>query len=119
MIRKAAAAMTSKPLERDKTMKRIEQEIDRTLNCLGDADGIEVSGLFIETVSSKVNGLRGRRGPGYRSKAFYPVVIVLMVVFNLAVLAAVLVPQTQTTQTVDPMSAMASEYGIGSAYASL
>lgn len=107
--------MASKSVEKGiMAMKRqIEQEIDQTLNCLGENSGIEVSDLFVDAVSSKICLLQTRRGIGYQNKAFYPVVIVLMVVFNFAILAASITPRQATAQTDDPMSVIASEYGIG------
>lgn len=97
------------------TMKHnIEQEIDKTLNCLGVDQDIQVSPLFVDMVSQKAGHLRTRRGVGYQSKAYYPVVILLMVGLNLAVLAANYRSQESATgETDDQIGVIASEYGIG------
>lgn len=96
-------------------MKRnIEHEIDQTMNCLSESDSIQVSDLFIDAVSGKISGLHTRRGIAYRSRAFYPVIVLLMVGLNLAALLGLFGKrQSAQSQSYDPVSVMASEYGIG------
>ena len=60
---------------------RIEQEINRTLGCMGDGVDIQVGPLFAENLSSRIANMRVSRSVGYRNRAFYPVMILLMVVY--------------------------------------
>lgn len=92
----------------------IQQEIDKTLGCLGEQANIEVSPLFIDGLSEKIAHLRTRRGHAYRSRAFYPVVVLLMVGLNAAALMGYFGKQQSAgDQSYDPISVVASEYGIG------
>ena len=94
--------------------RKIEQEIDQTLNCLNDSSSIQVSPFFIDTVSNQISHMQTRRGIGYRTQKFYPVVILLMAVLNVTVFMTGLgTRQTETEGGSDQISVIASEYGIG------
>ena len=103
-------------------MKRnIQQQIDRTLECLGNQADIEVNPVFIDALSDKIAHLRTRRGLAYRSRAFYPVAALLMVMLNAAALMGYFGKQQPVSdQSYDALGVVASEYGIGqSSYAAL
>ena len=95
---------------------RIEQEINKTLECMGDSLDIQVSPLFAENVNSRIADMRVSRSVGYRSRAFYPVAILLMVVLNIGALIISFTGQQQVDTAVEnQISVIASEYGIGQA----
>ena len=91
---------------------RIEQEINKTFECMGDGFDIQVSDLFTERLNSRISGIRFSHRVGYRNRAFYPVVIILMVFLNLAVGLMSFKGQDQVSTASDSKtSIMASEYG--------
>ena len=91
---------------------RIEQEINKTFECMGDSFDIQVSDLFAERLSSRISNIRFSHRVGYRNRAFYPVVIILMVFLNLAVGLMSFKGQDQISGTTgSKVSIMASEYG--------
>ena len=93
---------------------RIEQEINKTLECFGGSLDIQASPLFAETLSGRIANIRVSRSVGYRNRAFYPVVIMLMVVLNFATLMASFTGQGQVNNGTEyQASVIASEYGIG------
>ncbi len=95
---------------------RIEQEINKTLKCMGESLDIQVSPLFAENVNSRIADMRVSRSVGHRSRAFYPVAILLMVVLNLTALMISFRGQQQVDTAVEnQISVIASEYGIGQA----
>lgn len=93
---------------------RIEQEIDKTLGCMGDGFDIHVSPLFVETLNGRIARTQIGRSVGYRSRAFYPVALLLMVVLNSCVLWASFGEQGQVVDDASyQASVIADEYGIG------
>ncbi len=93
---------------------RIEQEINRTLGCMGDSVDIQVSPLFAENLSSRIANMRVSRSVGYRSRAFYPVAILLMVILNSVALMVSFTGRGQVSEAANSQaSVIASEYGIG------
>ena len=95
-------------------MKRqIEQEIDLTLNCLNEFKDIQVSPVFMDTLSGKISHLQMHRNIGYQSGAFYPVVIMLLVVMNIAILVESFGKQRLESGQYDQTGIMVTEYGMG------
>jgi hypothetical protein len=94
---------------------RIEQEINDTLRYLDKNPDIGVSSSFVGDVSSRIAGMRISRGGGYRSRRFYPVVIVLLIALNLVTGLVALKGQQSTSaiSNINQGSVLASEYGIG------
>lgn len=94
--------------------KNIEQEIDRTLACLGEGTDVQLSPMFVERLSSRAAQVRPARRVGYGSRSFYPVVVAVLVVLNAAVGMARWAGRERGDVTgQDQISVMASEYGIG------
>jgi len=93
---------------------RIEQEINKTLQHLGDSFDIQPSGLFTENLSSRIAKVRISHGVGYRTRAVYPVAILLMILLNFAILAVNFTNQRPVDGEVDSHAGiMADEYGLG------
>ena len=93
---------------------RIEQEINRTLGCMAGSIDIQVTPLFAENLSSRIAGIRVCRGVVYRSRAFYPVAILVMLLLNLTFFMANVGGQNSVSgRAYDQTSVIASEYGIG------
>jgi len=93
---------------------RIKQEINRTLECMGESLDIQVSPLFTDKLSNKIADIRVCHNVGYRNRAFCPVAILLMVVLNFAALTVSFAGQRQVDSGSDfQAGVMASEYGIG------
>jgi len=93
---------------------RIEQETNRTLECMGEGPDIRVSPLFTEKLSNKIADIRVCHSVGYRNRAFCPVAILLMVVLNFAAITMSFGGQRQVDSESDYQAGMiASEYGIG------
>jgi len=92
---------------------RIEQEIDKTLDCMGDCFDVQVSPLFAEELSGRIAGIRVSRGIWCRSRIFYPVAIALLVVLNVtAGLVSLSRQQPVNDVSNNQVSVLASEYGI-------
>ena len=93
---------------------RIEQEINKTLQCLDGSFDIQVSPSFAEKLNGSIAEIRVARGVVYRSRAFYPVVILLMVALNFAALTMNFGGRRQVDGgSENQASVIASEYGIG------
>lgn len=93
---------------------RIENQINKTLECMGRDGDIEVSPLFTEKLSDRLAAMRVSRSIGYRNRTFYPVAIVLLIVLNLAItLASFKVKQSASSVSTSQTNVLASEYGIG------
>jgi hypothetical protein len=93
---------------------RIQQEIDKTLECMQDGLDIPVNPLFAEGLSQRMANMRVPRGAGHRSRMSYPVVIALLIVLNLATGLVSLRARQSANETSDsPASVLATEYGIG------
>lgn len=93
---------------------RIQQEVDRTLECLNDGLDIPADPLFAKRLSQRVAGVRMSRSGGVGSRISYPVVIVLLIVLNLA--AGVMrfrAHQSSSEVSSSSESVLASEYGLG------
>ncbi len=94
---------------------RIQNEIDKTLGAIDNGVDVQVSPAFMDNISSRIEKIGTPRAPGYKSPMFYPAVIALLVLFNVAVL---LVSFTQAQPARDgaqsQISVLANEYGIGS-----
>lgn len=92
---------------------RIEQEVNKTLECLPDIPDIEVSPLFADKISSRLAHLRTPGRAGYRSRGFYPAVIALLIVLNVAAVVTGLGRRGgDANQSATQYSALAEEYGI-------
>lgn len=92
----------------------IQHEIDKTLDCLGEQGNVEVSPAFVDAFSNKIGHLHARRNLGYRSRAFYPVIVLLMVMLNAAALMGYFGKQgSASEQSYDEVAVVASEYGVG------
>ncbi len=95
-----------------KTEKK--QQIDEIMDCLGKREAIEPSPMFADVIVGRIDGIRVYRRGGYRSRTFYPVIILLMALLNAtAILAAFNRSQASEPQSYDRSAIMASEYGIG------
>jgi len=93
---------------------RIKQEVSKTLAFMGAGSEIQVSGDFAENLSRRIAGVRVYRGAWYRSRAFYPVVIALLIALNVAAMAIKFkVQETRGGALDNQASVLASEYGIG------
>ena len=93
---------------------RIQQEIDKTLECMQDGLDMPVNPLFANRLSQRMAGMRVPRGAGYRSRVSYPVVIVLLVVLNLTTGLVSLRARQSANETSDnPATVLATEYGVG------
>lgn len=93
---------------------RIEQEINKTLQYMGNDFDIQVSAVFAENLSSRIANMRVSRSVGYRNRAFYPVAIVLLVALNFAAcLASFKGRQPVNNVSNNQVSVLANEYGIG------
>ena len=96
---------------------RIEQEVNKTLECMEQGRDFRVNPLFAEELSGRIAGIRVSRA-GYRSRIFYPVVIVLLVVLNFSAGLAFFTKQQPVEETsVNQVSVLASEYGISQSMA--
>ncbi|MBI9017740.1 MAG: hypothetical protein JEZ07_10830 [Phycisphaerae bacterium] len=94
--------------------KKIEKEIELTLQRLGDDTNIEVSPMFADMLNGKIAKMHTARGVDYRSKSFYPVIIILLVVMNISACVVSFTGNSQTDQSSDYQnSVLASEYSIG------
>jgi len=93
---------------------RIQQEIDKTLDCMQDGLDIPVSPLFAERLSQRMANMRVSRCAGYSSRVSYPVAIVVLVVLNLATGLVSLRARQSANETSDsPTTVLATEYGVG------
>jgi hypothetical protein len=93
---------------------RIQQEIDKTLACMADGLDVSVNPLFWEGLNRRMANVHVSRGPGYRTRVSYPLVIVLLMVMNLATcLVSVKARQPVSETVASPESVLASEYGLG------
>lgn len=93
---------------------RIQQEIDKTLECMQDGLDIPVNPMFAERLSQRVANMRVPRGAGYGSRVSYPVVIVLLVVLNLVTgLVGLRAYQSSNERSDSPATVLATEYGVG------
>ena len=94
--------------------QRIQQEIDKTLECMQDGLDIPVNPLFAERLDQRMANMQVPRGVGYRSRVSYPVAIVLLVVLNLVTGLVSLRARQSANETSDsPATVLATEYGIG------
>ena len=93
----------------------IQQEIDRTLDCLGDGLDIQVNPLFVQGLTNRMARLQIKQVSGYQRRASYPAVIAILLVLNLG--AGLLSFKTgawlSTAEVSDnPVSVLALEYGL-------
>jgi hypothetical protein len=94
---------------------RIEQEVNKTLECMGGDFGIQVSPVFTENLNRRMSDVRISRGAGFRSRSFYPVMISVVLVLNLAIGLTTFTGNKYNEGDADnQLSSLASEYGIGS-----
>ena len=93
---------------------RIEQEVDRTLECMKDGLGVPVSPLFAEKLSRRIARVQVRRASGYGGRMSYAVVIVLLIALNVtAGLVSLKARQRVGSASSTPESVLAQEYGMG------
>ena len=94
---------------------RIEQEVNKTLECMGGDFEILVSPVFTENLNRRMSDVRISRGVGFRSRSFYPVMIAVVLVLNLAIGLTTFTGNKYNEDNADnQLSSLASEYGIGS-----
>ena len=93
--------------------QRIQQEIDKTLECMQDGLDIRVSPLFAERLSQRMANMRVPRGAGYGSRVSYPVVIVLLVLNLAAGLVSLRVRESANEAPDNPATILGTEYGVG------
>ncbi len=92
---------------------RIQQEIDKTLECMQNGLDIPVDPMFAERLSQRMATMRVPRGAGYGSRVSYPVVIVLLVVLNLVTgLVSLRVRESANETSDSPATVLATEYGV-------
>ena len=93
---------------------RIQQEIDKTLECMADGLDVSVNPLFWEDLNSRMANVHVSRGHWYQSRVSYPIVIVLLMIMNHATgLASVKARQPVREASTSPESVLAHEYGLG------
>ena len=93
---------------------RIQQEVDKTLECLGDGPDIPTNPLFAEKLSRRVAGVRMSRAGGVGSRISYPLVIAVLIILNVAAAWVSLGSRPAGSDTSSSAeSVLASEYGIG------
>lgn len=94
--------------------KRIEQEINKTLNCIEGNPDIQISPLFTENLNSKIASIKVSRITGYQSFVFYPALIVLLVILNFSTGFVSFKDHKQVNgSSNNQISILANEYGIG------
>ncbi len=94
---------------------RIEQEVNKTLECMGDDFEIQVSPGFAENLNRRISDGGISRGVSFRSRSFYPVMIVVVLVLNLAIgLTAFTGDKYNESGADNQLSSLASEYGMNS-----
>lgn len=96
--------------------KHIQQEIDKTLDCLEDGLDIPFNPLFMQGLNSRMARLQVSQDPGYRRRVSYPAVIVMLLVLNLG--AGWMSFKARAWQSVSetsdsPARILATEYGLG------
>ena len=94
--------------------KNIENEINLTLQCLGDSDNVRVSSSFVDSMAHRLEGVHPRRGLGNTNRSFYSAIIALMVLLNITAFFVNL----KSNQQAAPVSSshadvLAEEYSIG------
>lgn len=93
---------------------RIEQEIDKTLECFEADFDIQVNPLFADKLSSRISKIKVFGGTAYQSRIFYPVVIALLLILNfstgfISFKGDMQLENASGNQT----NTLAAEYGIG------
>ncbi len=92
---------------------RIENEINKTLESLDPGFDIQPGPDFINRVSGKVASIGKPRHLGCQSRVFYPAVILLMLLLNLAAgLVSVKGSGGVSQASAAQLSTLAGEYGI-------
>lgn len=96
--------------------KHIQQEIDRTLDCLAGGLDIPVNPLFVQGLNNRMAQLQVQQVSGYQRRVSYPAVIVMLLVFNLG--AGWMSFRARAWQSVSetsdsPAHILATEYGLG------
>jgi hypothetical protein len=91
--------------------KEIENEINRTLEHFNDGIDVQVSPLFAESISSRIRGVN-RPGKGRYSRAFYPTVIILLLLLNVSSGLLNLQKGRADISPQEKVSILASEYGM-------
>jgi hypothetical protein len=93
---------------------RIQQEVDKTLECLEGGLDIPANPLFAEGLSRRMAGMRISPGARRRNRMSYPVVIALLLVLNLAAGLVSFKARPRAGETTSSLaSVLANEYGLG------
>ena len=94
--------------------KNIQNEINLTLQCLGESADIQVTPSFVDTLTGRLDGIHPRRGFAYPNRSFYPAMIALMVIFNLtAFFVSFKGNQQVVPASSSQVNVLAAEYSIG------
>jgi len=96
--------------------KRVQQEIDKTLDCFEDGLDIPVNPMFMQGLNSRMARLQVKQVSGHQRRISYPVVIVILLVLNLG--TGLLSFKAKAWSSVSeasnsPASILAAEYGLG------
>lgn len=96
---------------------RIEQEINKTLECIdGDFD-ITPSASFADNLTGRLASVKISRGSRIPSGVFYSVIIVLLVVLNISI-GLISYKSQQSAESSSPAETLAAEYSIANSYGS-
>ncbi len=90
---------------------KANNEVEKTLQLFDDSR-IEVNSMFADQLSGRIADMRASRRI-YRSSAFYPAVIVLLIVLNISACMFNFAGHDNTDNEDYQVSVMASEYSIG------
>jgi hypothetical protein len=97
--------------------QHIEQEVEKTLTCLDQAERLEPSPWFAARLQARIDALEsepGRTGLSIWTRLFMkPALLALMVVLNLATLFMAMQPNGNGQETrMQNVASLASDYGI-------
>jgi hypothetical protein len=92
---------------------RVENEVDKTLGLIKNMD-IHISPDFSKKMSIRLEKVRIAEPGLYRSRAFYPVAVLILIIFNLAGgFTLIAYSKSQHMNTNYEISVLANDYGIG------
>ena len=113
--RKTREKLTSKITEEPKGLimnSRIENEINKTLECMGNDTIIEPTPFFVDNVYKKIGEAKKAKRLPYRSRIIYPAAIIVLVAMNLTVLWSNYSKHDRSDIESSNASVMAREYGL-------
>lgn len=95
---------------------RIQQEIDKTFDCLEEGLNISINPMFVQGLNQRMARLQVQQVSGYQRRFSYATMIILLLVLNLG--ASWLSFKAQSWSSTakhsnSPASILATEYGLG------